>query len=241
MTGTTRGLARLLALLLVALLLFVSGCASAPAPSPALPPPSPEPAPTAPPPAPTAPAPAAPSPAPAAPAPSPGEKAAGAVVPRVAALPAVDGKAEGYPAPPFSVAAAEVYMAHDGSALQVLVKVEGDGWVSAGFNTAGRGMDGASLILGSVENGVPLVRNDLGRGWTHSEAANPGILDAVVVAEGGFITLEFSYPLDFPPGFRLEGIVPGELYALLVAYNNKSPDLGRQHSARGALDFSLAP
>jgi hypothetical protein len=161
---------------------------------------------------------------------------------RVPQLPPVDGNAEGYPSQPFQVGGVEVYMVHDGTLMQVLVTAEGNGWISVGFNERGRGMDGANMVLGGTDdNGTFLVRNDLGRGWAHSEAVSQGIIDSIVIWEGETMTLEFSYPLNFPEGFRLERISSGEAYSLIVAYNSQSGEITSKHTGRGAMDFIIEP
>ena len=55
--------------------------------------------------------------------------------------------------------------------------------------------------------------------------------------------LKFSYPLTFRENndYRLEGLTPGEIYTLLVAYNTSSDDVSRQHSRVGRIDFVVVP
>ena len=55
------------------------------------------------------------------------------------------------------------------------------------------------------------------------------------------MVLEFSYPLDFPEGFRLERLAAGEVYSLIAAYNTQSGEISRKHSGRGALEFKIEP
>jgi len=162
-------------------------------------------------------------------------------VARVSELPPMEADKEAYQTEPFRAAGVEVYMVHDGDILQVLATVAASGWVSVGFNERGSGMDGANLILGTVTDGTPLVRNDLGRGHTHSEATNRGIMDSDVVLQEGRVSLEFRYPLVFPAGFRLTELESNTVYSLLVAYHAESSDLNSMHSERGVLDFRIDP
>lgn len=160
---------------------------------------------------------------------------------RVSELPPMEADKEAYQTEPLRAAGVEVYMVHDGETLQVLATVAASGWVSVGFNERGSGMDGANLILGTVTDGTPLVRNDLGRGRTHSEATNQGIIDSEVVLQEGQISLEFRYPLVFPAGFRLTELRSNTVHSLLVAYHSESSDLNSMHSQRAALDFRIDP
>ncbi len=163
------------------------------------------------------------------------------VVPNVETPPAVDGTPGDYPNTPFQVAGMEGNMAHDGETIYFYLQAESGGWLSAGFNQEGGGMDGANMIIGFFQDdGSAVVRNDLGRGRTHSEIAE-GILDGVFEERDGAVILECAYPLTFPdvPEFNLQALEPGKVYTLILAFNARSQDPTQRHSRWGRLDFTL--
>ncbi len=162
---------------------------------------------------------------------------------RAEATLSVDGSVEGYPERPAEVMGMEVHMAHDGDSLYVHLRADIDGWVAVGFNARGGGMDGANMILGYLEGEAPVARDDVGRGRTHSEATTASLEEYVLLSHESERILEFSYPLAFPEdvGYRLERVVPGETYTLLVAYHEESDDVGRRHSHFATLDFVVVP
>jgi len=163
------------------------------------------------------------------------------VVQAVEEPPMVDGTPGGYPGAPFQVAGMEGNMAHDGEAIYLYLQSETGGWLSAGFNREGGGMDGANMIIGFFqEDDTARVRNDLGRGNTHEETTN-GIIEGVFVEAEGGVSLEFSYPLVFPaePGFNLDSLEPAGVYTLILAFQASSQDPDQRHSRWGRLDFTL--
>lgn len=154
----------------------------------------------------------------------------------------VDGSTAGYPGSSISFSGVDVHLAHDGTNFYVHARAESQGWISVGFNEKGAGMDGANMVLGFVdENGGAVVRNDLGRGTNHSEVGAPGIIEAIVLQDGDFMLLEFSYPMVFPGGnnFRVESLASNQVYSLIAATNTQSGDLSRSHSNRGKMDFQV--
>ncbi len=156
----------------------------------------------------------------------------------------VDGLAEGYPEPPLQMDGVEVHLAYDGSVIYVHARAQADGWVAVGFNRRGGAMAGANIVLGSVdENGDTLVRNDLGKLMSHDQAAQDGLLEAIVVRDGEYLNLEFSYPAQFPEenGFNLDGLHPGGIYSLIVAFHTRSSNITQQHTSRGKADFQVEP
>ena len=163
------------------------------------------------------------------------------VAPKVETPPAVDGTPGDYPGTPLQVAGMEGYMAHDGETIYLYLQAEAGGWLSAGFNREGGGMDGANMIIGFFQDdGSAVVRNDLGQGQSHSEVAD-GILDGVFEEKDGAVVLECAYPLIFPDGpqFNLQALEPGNVYTLILAFHAQSQDPTQRHSRWGRLDFTL--
>lgn len=150
----------------------------------------------------------------------------------------VDGSQEGYPAEPvLDDGTAEVYLAHDGEDFFFFARAQSEGWISVGFNEQGRGMDGANMIMGNLENGAE-VRNDLGEGHGHAEVDAPGIEEHYIETTADEVIMEVRYPLAFPDnGFALAGLEPGGEYSILVAYHETSTDPGTKHSQRATTDF----
>jgi hypothetical protein len=154
----------------------------------------------------------------------------------------VDGFSDGYPAPPLQVAGAEIHLATDGNIIYVHARAEADGWIAVGFNVRGRGMDGSNMVIGFVDdNGDTIIRNDLGQRISHAPAALDGVIDGIVVLEGGTLTLEFSYPAVFPEenSFALDGISSGGAYSLIAAVHTRSANITQKHTSRGQADFRV--
>ena len=155
----------------------------------------------------------------------------------------IDGSHEGYQETPIEVIGVQIHMAHDGDFLYVHLRADIDGWLAVGFNVRGGGMDGANMIIGYLEGEEPSVRDDVGQGQTHAEAATRAVEDFSLLREDEARILEFSYPLTFrgDNDYHLEGLTPGEIYTLLVAYNASSDDVSRKHSRVGRVDFVVVP
>ncbi len=155
----------------------------------------------------------------------------------------IDGSDEGYPERPAEAIGVQIQMAHDGDSLYVHLRADIDGWLAVGFNVRGGGMDEANMVIGYLDGEEPSLRDDVGRGRTHAEAATRAVEDFSLLREDGTRILEFSYPLIFPGDvdYRLDGLTPGEMYTLLVAYNASSDDISRQHSRFDRIDFVVVP
>ena len=153
----------------------------------------------------------------------------------------IDGSAEGYPAPPLETLGAVIHLAHDGQYLYLHLETEGEGWVAVGFNRPGGGMNGANMIIGYLNQGMPALREDIGRGRNHSEASVSAVREHYLIYENGRINLEFSYPLDFPEGedYSLGGLEQGETYELIYATHSSSGEISRQHTGRSSISFSV--
>jgi hypothetical protein len=152
----------------------------------------------------------------------------------------IDGIAEGYPEQSMQVGKAEVKVAVWEDRIYVHVKATGNGWIAIGFNKLGKGMDGSNLIIGYLDSsGKAAVRNDIGKGWSHSAAIKQGVIEFGVKSEGGSTLLEFSYPLVFEKGYGLNGLEKGLAFTLIVAANDRSFSLTSKHSWRATVDLTL--
>ena len=158
-------------------------------------------------------------------------------------LPA-DGSSDGYPSASLEVAGAVIYLAYDDQYVYVHVEAEVEGWIAVGFNQRSAGMNGANMIIGYLsENDTTAFRDDVGRGHSHSEAGVSAVDRFHLIRSGGKTVFEFSYPVVFPSGegYKVEEIIPGETYSLIVAMHRNSDNIGTQHSVRGAANFQVQP
>lgn len=166
--------------------------------------------------------------------------AAGTKVGRPEAKPAVDAVAEGYGMDAVTVGKATVSIAVWQDRVYVHVKAKASGWVSVAFNRQGKGMDGGNMVFGFLDSsGKPAVRNDLGRGWSHSASAKQDVAEFAFKVADGETSFEFSYPLAFADGYGVKGLVEGTTYTMLVACNERSYSLTTKHSWYGKADFTL--
>lgn len=155
----------------------------------------------------------------------------------------VDGSSAEYPAAPAQVLGSDIHMAHEGNYFYIHIQMEAGGWVAVGLNNRGGGMDGSNMIIGFIEEGTPVFRDDVGRGRNHSEANTTAVDDFFFSYEDGTVIMEFSYPLMFPDGegYNIAELTPGETYTLIVARHSTSSDASRQHTDRGAINFTVEP
>jgi len=131
----------------------------------------------------------------------------------------------------------EVHWSNDINYLRVGLVSPGTGYVAIGFDPDHR-MKGANFILGAVEDGRLLIRDDYGDGSV-SHAADTmfggtnDILEAAGREENGHTTIEFVIPLATrDPNDKT--LVPGETYEILIAYHETSDSFAARHSWRGA-------
>lgn len=153
---------------------------------------------------------------------------------------AVDGVDKGYTAEALSVGKGSVKMAVWQDRVFVLVSMKGSGWIAVAFNKQGKGMDGSNMVIGYVDaTGKAAVRNDLGKGWSHSAAAKQAVIEHAVLQADGITYFEFAYPLAFAEGFALKSLEEGSIYSVVVAGNERSFSITSKHTWAAKADFSL--
>ena len=167
--------------------------------------------------------------------------AAPSVVPEESAAPvpvAIDGIVfDGEYAHRTNAGGFEVHWSNDINYLRVGLVSPGAGYVAIGFDPEYR-MKGANVILGAVENGRVMVRDDYGDApVSHSADVLLGgtndILEAAGTERNGRTTVEFVIPLiTRDPNDKT--LVPGETYDILIAYHESSDSFAVRHSRRGA-------
>jgi len=155
----------------------------------------------------------------------------------------IDGANEGYPTGPVELAGSIVYLAHDDDYVYVYAEAEGEGWLAAGFNESGSGMDGSNMVLGYYDDGNPAYRDDVGVGNTHSEAGVTAVNEFYFNRTEGVTVMEFSYPMVFPDGegYSVEQILPDESYSLIVAMHASSDDIDTMHTNFEMTVFQIEP
>lgn len=154
--------------------------------------------------------------------------------------PVVDAVAEGYGMDAVTVGKAAVSIAVWQERVFVHVRTKAAGWISVAFNRQGKGMDGGNMVFGYLDPaGKPAVRNDLGKGWSHSASAKQDVAEFSFKVVDGEAYFEFSYPLSFAEGYGIKGLAEGTPYTMLIAYNERSYSLTAKHSWYAKVDFTL--
>ena len=131
----------------------------------------------------------------------------------------------------------EVHWSNDINFLRVGLVSPGTGYVAIGFDPDHR-MKGANFILGAVEDGRVMMRDDYGNGSVDHTAdtllgGTNDILEAAGREEEGWTTVEFVIPLATRDAMD-RTLVPGETYDILVAYHDTSDSFAARHSRRGS-------
>lgn len=125
----------------------------------------------------------------------------------------------------------------DGEEIEVILSAQTEGWVAVGFNPT-QMMQGANIIIGYVDDGEAVLRDDYGSWLTsHSPDESNGGGTHVTLVEGeeknGRTTLRFILPLD--SGEDFEGsILPGEDNTVILAQGNKD-DFQAMHRGKDSI------
>jgi len=127
--------------------------------------------------------------------------------------------------------------------IEFTVTAPTTGWVAIGFNPS-RMMKDAHYILGYVENGQVVVRDDYGNGLTShvSDDSLGGRQDFRAIGgteEQGVTTIVFALPLDSGDQFD-EVFTPGTSYKVLLAYGTENADnFTAKHKGRTSIEVVL--
>ncbi len=140
----------------------------------------------------------------------------------------------------------EVHWSNDINYLRVGLVSPGSGYVAIGFDPDYR-MKGANFILGAVDDGQLMMRDDYGNGPVSHTAdtllgGTNDILEAAGQEQDGQTTVEFVIPL-ITRDANDKTLVPGETYDILIAYHETSDSFAAGHSRRGSgtLRLDAAP
>ena len=135
-----------------------------------------------------------------------------------------------------------VSWANDGERLMMGVISPGAGYIAVGLDPD-RSMEGANFILGAVSDGVVVMRDDYGTGlFAHAADIDRGGTDDILEAAGSEsdagTVIEFAIPLNSGDP-KDKPLVPGETYAILVAYHRSNDSFAAKHSERGGNEIAL--
>lgn len=133
----------------------------------------------------------------------------------------------------------------NGENLHCKLSAATSGWVAVGFNPSQQ-MKDANFIIGYVESGMGVIRDDFGVSNTiHESDINlGGSRDITLISSseaGGETRLEFLIPLNSGDSYD-RNLEVGQNYPLILA-KGSSDDFSGYHSAVGMaiLDLSLTP
>ncbi len=138
----------------------------------------------------------------------------------------------------------KVHWGFDDEFIYVALETRSKGWVAIGFGSPV--MDGSNMIMGYYTDDSAEVFNEVGRNYTHAPAPGSDTLfdewDIDRDDETGVTVMEFVYPLQFPKlsGLAIPGLVPGDIYDLILAVNTRSSNRDAGHSQRTAMKFRMA-
>lgn len=127
--------------------------------------------------------------------------------------------------------------------LYAKVRAGTTGWVAVGFNPT-NGMHNANLILGYVDGGAVLIRDDFGTSpTTHQADASLGGSDDVTNAagseQGGMTEISFTIPLDSGDAYD-RVLLRGQTYPVLLAHGpNGVDDFTTAHQTRAVVNIQI--
>jgi hypothetical protein len=130
-----------------------------------------------------------------------------------------------------------------GDSIAFEVTAPTTGWVSIGFNPS-RVMKDADFIIGYVENGKAVVRDQFGNGtFSHKSDTDMGGSDDILEfggsESGGKTTLSFTIPIDSGDEYDTV-LTPGQEHTVLIAYGPDGADnFTKKHSVRAKVKVTL--
>ena len=126
-----------------------------------------------------------------------------------------------------------------GDNLDVILNAPTTGWVAVGFDPSNR-MQGANIILGKVNNGIPEVRDDFGSAPTdHTEDVSQDVTPNGGTEVDGITTVSFIIPLDSEDPMD-KPLVEGESYKVILSYgSNDNDNFDQKHSTRTSVTITL--
>lgn len=122
----------------------------------------------------------------------------------------------------------QAYLEHDGNSLYVGLKSPGKGWIAIGFGNDAKDMEkGANIIMGYVDNGTLIIRDDyapkIDSEMEHDLVENSGGKSDIISAKGTEdstgTTIEFVVPLYSKDKYG-RSLEAGKTYPLIIAFNN---------------------
>jgi hypothetical protein len=162
-----------------------------------------------------------------------------------------------YPAEfPVKAAGLTVSWGFDNELIYLALETKGKGWMAIGFGAPG--MDESNMLFAYNTDDSAGMYNLVGSGFTHKVVGDGDSLDLDwdidFDDETGVTTFEVAYPLTWrgdslagPFGKNpvlaataIPGLVPGDVFDVVLAQNTKSVSLGAKHTHRTKFKVQLA-
>jgi hypothetical protein len=137
-----------------------------------------------------------------------------------------------------------VYWGFDDSMLYVALETRAKGWLAIGFGSPK--MNESNMFIGYYCDDSSGVFNQRGAGYAHTNLPLPDSFDYDAEIdhddETGITALEFAYPLKWPQseGLAVSGLVPGDVFDLILAQNTRSISLAAPHTNKSSFKFRMA-
>lgn len=131
----------------------------------------------------------------------------------------------------------------EGEMLKVKVSAPTTGWVSVGFDPS-RGMKDANIIIGFVQDGKAVIRDDFGNGLMSHRSdidllGKNDVTDKAGKEENGTTEIGFTIPLNSGDD-KDKPLVPGKTYKVILAAGGKdADDFSSKHKKIGRVEIKL--
>jgi hypothetical protein len=123
-----------------------------------------------------------------------------------------------------------VYLNRTADTLDMAITAPTTGWVALGFGSDR--MDGASLFLGTVQDGKAALSQQRGVGHGHREVSAPLAVDYAMTEDKGSTTLEMAFK-------AADAISAGQRQLMVLAAYGSSDTITAYHTARDRVTVSL--
>ena len=125
----------------------------------------------------------------------------------------------------------------DSHNIYVALESPGKGWTAIGFGSDG--MNGASMVIGTVDaKGKPVVEEHLGKSfYRHARVDSTRLIASAAALKDGRSVLEFALPLSLSNG---KTISPGQPMPFILAFHKDNASLIKKHSSKASAVLLLA-
>ena len=131
----------------------------------------------------------------------------------------------------------------EGEMLKVKVSAPTTGWVAAGFDPS-RWMKNANIVIGFVQDGKAVIRDDFGSGMTSHQSdldlkGKDNVTDPIGKEENGTTEISFTIPLNSGDD-KDKLLVAGKTYKVILAAGaNDADDFSSRHKKIGSVEIKL--